>query len=205
MHLKMIPFFLITLLSLLPLQKTETAFAQDAITVTIPEETIAKSVKAALPFTLNTKKLPIKGKFTIVDISNLHIKKDAISCKMKLAGDNMALSANLGGRKINLHVGTVQLHLDANTLLKFDAKKQTIYLRPIIKNAQSNGSGRAAQIAPTLVALLDGQQFPITLKPLQPAHIETSSKKITVKTKIVQVKPKKGKLQLQLLPIISSY
>ncbi len=192
---------LLALLCLLPVQY---AAAQQAITVTVPEKTIASSIKAILPFTLDTRKLPLKGEFVIVDISNLQITDGAVSCKLKLAGENMGLSADIGGRRINLDVGSVELNVDANTLLSFDAAKQTLYLKPVIKNAQSSGSDRAAQVAPTLVALLDGQQFPIALQSLQPALIRTATKQITINTRIVNVQPKKGALQLQLLPAVSS-
>ncbi len=192
---------LLALLCLLPVQH---AAAQQAITVTVPEQTIASSIKAVLPFTLDTSKLPLKGEFVIVDISNLQITDGAVSCKLKLAGENMGLSADIGGRKINLDVGSVELNVDANTLLSFDAAKQTLYLKPVIKNAQSSGSDRAAQVAPTLVALLDGQQFPIALQSLQPALIRTATKQITINTRIVNVQPKKGVLQLQVLPAVSS-
>ncbi len=193
--------FLLALLCLLPVQR---AAARQAIVVTVPEQTIASSIKAVLPFTLDTSKLPLKGEFVIVDISNLQITDGAVSCKLKLAGEDMGLSADIGGRKINLDVGSVELNVDANTLLSFDAAKQTLYLKPVIKNAQSSGSDRAAQVAPTLVALLDGQQFPIALQSLQPALIRTATKQITINTRIVDVRPKKGALQLQLLPAVSS-
>ncbi len=192
---------LFTLFCLLPLRQ---AAAQEAISVTVPAKTIASSIKAVLPLKLDTSKLPLKGDFVIVDVSNLQITDGAVSCKLKLAGKDMGLSTDIGGRRINLDVGNVQLNVDANTILRFDAAKQTLYLQPVIKNAQSSGSGRAAQVAPTLAALLDGQQFPIALQPLQPALIQTGTKRITIKTRIINVRPKKGQLQLQLLPVISS-
>ncbi len=200
-------FFLFNLFSLLGftlLITPITASAQEAITVTIPETTIARSVKAALPFPLDTRKLPVKGEFVLKDISNIKINNGAISCKMKLVGKNMALSTDIGGRRINLNVGNIEVNVDANTILYFNPAEQVLYLKPIIRDARSSGSGSAAEVAPALVALLNGQQFPVALSPLQPTFIKTGTKNIKVSTKITNILPKKGQLQLQILPAIFS-
>ncbi len=197
-------FSLFSLCGLTLLLAPTSTSAQEAITVTIPEKTIAKSVKAALPFPLDTRKLPVKGEFILKDISNIHINDGAISCKLKLVGKNMALSTNIGGRKINLNVGNMEVNVDANTILYFNPAEQVLYLKPIIRDARSSGSGSAAEVAPALVALLNNQQFPVTLSPLQPTLIKTGTKNIGIATKITNILPKKGELQLQILPTISS-
>ncbi len=196
-------FFLFILPGITLIQGVNAASAQEAISVIIPEKTIVQSVKAALPFTLNTRKLPMKGNFILKDISELKINNGSISCKLKLVGKNLALSTNIGGRSINLNVGNMQVNVDADTILYFNPAEQIIYIKPIIKNVHSSGSGSAAEIAPALVALLNGQQFPVALSPLQPTAIKTGSKKINVKTKITNILPQKGQLLLQILPTIS--
>lgn len=179
--------------------------AQKPVTITLPEETIASSIKAILPFQIDTRKIPVKGKMTIVDIDNLQITNGGISCKLKLSGQNMALSTNIGGHQLNLDVGSLQLDVNAYTTLHFNSAKQILYIKPAIKETKSSGNGKAAQIGPTLIALLNGQQFPIALQPLQPIVMQTGNKQVVIKTRIVDVSAQKDKLQLHLLPAISTY
>lgn len=175
------------------------------IVVKIPEQTIATALKKVLPVQVDTNKVPVKGQITIIDIDKLQIYENGISCNVKLSGQDMAISTNIGDHNINLNVGSLQLHVNANATLRFDAAKQKLYIRPTISELNTGASSSAAELGPTLISLLNGQEFPISLQPLQPLFVHSDSKQVVINTHLANVLAKKDNLQLHLLPSVSAY
>ncbi len=199
-------FFILCAVPLsMPLPSAFAAKKQAApITLSIPQSLIAETMRKILPTRLNTNVSSLKGNISLVDVRNLRIFDGGLSARLRIAGQNMAIKTNIGGHNLNMNVGSLELDVTSDATLRFDAAKQILYVRPTIKEAKSSSNGEANQIGNGLAALLNGREFPIALQKLQPIVSQAGAKEIIIRTRIAAVKPRNGRLDLALLPTVST-
>lgn len=180
------------------------ALANDHITLNLPEKVIAQAVTAVLPINIDAHSKSIQGNITIINISALDITDQHLACQLHLAGTNLAFITEIAGHEIKLKVGSVEIDFKANAALRFDAEKQTLYIKPVVKNVTTDGDGKNGEIGQALIALLNGREFPVSMQNLDPLIAEAGAKTVTITTKIADIQAKQGAIQLQLIPSISS-
>ena len=180
------------------------AKSQDVISLYLPESVIAKATQTVLPLRIDAHSKSLQGDITIINISELQITDNHIACRLHLAGSNLAFVTEVAGHEIKLKVGAVEVDFQTTAALRFDPEKQTLFIKPIVKNIPVAGKNANADIGQALVSLLNGREFPITMQNLDPIIARTGTKTITFNTRIADIKAQPNAIGLYLVPAISS-
>lgn len=178
--------------------------AAEPIRLTIPQSVITEVTKNLLPLSIDTHSKSIDGDITIINISNVKLTKGHLACRLHLAGTNLALLTEIAGHDIRLKVGTIELDVTTNAAVRFDTKKQVLYLKPVISNVGAGGSGPNGEIGKALIAMLNGREFPINMQQLDPLVAQAGAKTVTINTQIVNIEAKPEMIQLSLNPVITT-
>jgi hypothetical protein len=101
-------------------------------------------------------------------------------------------------------MGSVEIDFKTDAIIRFDAKKQTLFIKPVIDDVSSSGTGPNAEIGQALVAVLNGREFAVKMQNLDPLIARTGSKIVNINTTIVNIQAKSKSIQLSLLPDISA-
>jgi hypothetical protein len=200
----MIRNFLILFLPLLILVAfSSPLMAEDFITLNLPEAVIAKATAAILPLRIDAHSKSVEGDIDIINISELQLTDNHLVCRLHLAGTNLTILAQIAGHEIRLKVGAVEVDFKTDAAIRFDAKKQTLYIKPMVKNVTSGDTGSSADIGQALVAVLNGREFPVTIQELEPLIAKTGAKTITINTTIANIEAKPKSIQLSLRPSVT--
>lgn len=180
------------------------AAPEEAITLMLPESVIAKSVTAILPLNIDAHSSSVQGDIVIKSIKNFQLGNNQLACRLHLSGTNLGFVAEISGHEIRLNVGAVELEVQANATLRYDAAQQTLFVKPVVKSLSPGGKDANADIGQALVALLNSKEFPITLQNLDPIIAKSGAKVITIRTRITDIKAQPEALRLSMLPVISA-
>ena len=180
------------------------AKAQDVITLTLPESVIVKATQAILPLRIDAHSKSLQGDITIINISELQLTDNHLACRLHLAGSNLAFVTEVAGHEIKLKVGSVEVDFQTDAAIRFEVEKQTLFIKPMVKNIPTEGKKGNTDIGQALVALLNGKEFPITMQNLDPLIAKTGTKTITINTRITDIKAQPKAIGLSLIPAISA-
>ena len=111
---------------------------------------------------------------------------------------------NSSWKKFELGNLEVEIDFKANAALRFDGAKQTLYIKPIVKDVAASGDGKNGEIGQALIALLNGREFPVSMQKIDPLIAEAGAKIVTISTRIADIQAKEDFLQFQLAPTITS-
>lgn len=174
------------------------------IGLSVPAAVLSEALDKSLPIAIDTSSSTLRGTITIVQISNLQIGEQGISCRISLKGDDMQLHTEVGGHVLKLKVGSIQLALQCNAALRYDPGKQLLYVKPVISDLKASSTAAGGDIDALLMGFLNNREFPVKMKQMQPLIAETSGKTITVNMNIAGVHTGQGVLQFDILPQIQS-
>lgn len=189
---------------MISLQLQAAADTNQYITMNVPEAVIAEAMKEILPLSLNTSSSTLEGTITVVNISDLRIKNKQILCHLDIMGDNLNLVTTVANQDIRLKLGSAKLDFDCEARIRYDAAKQTLYIRPTASDVQGSDALTKGDIGQTLMLFLNGREFAVTMQDLEPIITEASDKIITIKTNIADVKSVEGALQISLSPNVTA-
>lgn len=197
-------FYIISLAVLGLTLSSSPVTAEDFITLSLPESVIAEAAKAILPLNIDAKSSSIEGDITIINISELQLSDDHLSCRLHLAGNNLAFLTEIAGHEIRLKVGSVEVDFKTRAAIRYDSKKETLFIKPKVENVKEKDSGSNADIGQALVALLNGREFPVNLQKLEPLIARTGTKTVTINNRIANIKAAPQLIRLSLAPLISA-
>lgn len=197
-------FRLLFIITLFCLPFTQQVMAADPIQLTIPQSVITEVTRTLLPIHIDTHSKSVDGDITIINISNVKLTDKHLACRLHLAGNNLALLTEIAGHEIRLKVGSIELDVSTDAALRFDAEKQVLYLKPVIKDMGGSSDKANGEIGKALIAMLNGREFPINMQQLDPLVAQTGSKTVTINTEIVNIEAKPEVIQLSLKPIITA-
>ncbi len=186
------------------LSSPQKATAEDVISLTLPESVIAKAVTALLPLRIDAHSKSVQGDINIKSITDFQLSNNQLACRLRLAGTNLGLVTEIAGHEIKLKVGAVEIDVQTNATLRYDAAHQTLFVKPVVKNLSPGGKDANADIGQALVALLNSKEFPITLQNLDPIIAKSGAKVITINTRITDIKAQPEALRLSLIPMVSA-
>ncbi len=195
-------YFTISLLFLISL--TQTTQATERITLNIPESALSEALSAALPLEYATTSKKLQGKITLKSIRELQLLNQQISCRIQLAGKDLTLLTEMAGQKITLNLGAVDMDFKANARLRFDREQQTLFVTPLIDPATSGNENTTGDIGDVLMQLVDGREFPIEMKDIDPIVAKTGAKSLIITTTIADIQVQKKRLQFLLEPQVST-
>lgn len=198
-------YFILSCFTLLTLTTfTPQIQADDFITLHLPETVIAKATKAILPLRIDAHSKAIEGNITIINISELQLTDNHLACRLHLAGTNLALLTEIAGHEIKLKVGSVEIDFKTDAEIRFDAKKQILFIKPVVNDVSASNTDPNADIGQALIAVLNGREFPVTMQELNPIIARAGSRTITINTTIANIEAKPKSIKLSLLPEVAA-
>ncbi len=178
--------------------------AMDFITLNLPETVITKAIAAILPLRIDAHSKSIEGDIDIINISELKLTDNHLACRLHLAGTKLAILAEIAGHEIKLKVGSVEMDFKTDAVIRFDTKKQILYIKPIIKDVAAGNASSSTDIGQALIAVLNGREFPVTMQELDPLIARAGAKTITINTTIANIEAKPKSIQLSLLSSVAT-
>jgi hypothetical protein len=197
-------FFLFLVLSLVVPAQLFAAIPRDkTITINLPESVLSQAIGEMLPFDIDPASSSLRGSITVISIDDLKVTEQNISCRLKLSGKKLQIITELSGHEISLKVGAIELNFNCSTKLRYDSAKQILYIRPLI-NDISSPKPTNTDIGGTLLPLLNGHEFPITMQDLAPLVAKTDEKTVAITMHISDIRAVNGALQLSITPRVSA-
>ncbi len=179
--------------------------AEEVISLALPQQVIAKAFTLLLPLRIDAKSKSVQGDIVIKSIKDFQLSNNQLACRLHLAGSNLNLVTDIAGHEIKLKVGAVEIEVQANATLRYDPAQQTLFVKPVVRNlGQTAGKNANADIGQALVALLNGQEFPVTLQNLDPIIAKSGAKTITINTRITDIRAQPEMLKLSLVPLLAA-
>lgn len=174
------------------------------ITVNLPEAVIAQALSDTLPLQFDTAAKNLEGVITITSIEKLRFENSKLLFLLRLRGDNMHVVTKISGHPLRIKIGTVDMSFDTIAHLRFDRKQQILFIKPQAREPEPDQNNNGGDIGQTLLALFNGEEFPIELNNLEPIIAEASNKSISLRMEIIDIISLKDALQLQLVPRITT-
>ncbi len=203
--MKRLFFFTVICIAIICRSQASTASSpQQYITLNLPEAVLADTLTKVLPLRLDTSSNTLQGAITIVDILDLQLVEQKLSCRIKLRGDDLHVVTEISGHEIRLKVGTIEMSFKCDASLRFDKEKQVVYIRPTIQDAKSPGSPGSDDIGLTLLSFLNGREFPVALEDMEPLIAKASNKTVSIQMQIADIRAVKDSLQMSLEPLITT-
>jgi hypothetical protein len=195
---------LVVALFLVPLQIQANSGNNRLITMIVPDRVLAEALKRVLPLNLNGTASGIEGTITLVDISNFRSGDQKIRCHLDLQGTNLHLVTRVVNQEIRLKLGSSRVDFDCHVSIRYDAARQTLFIRPTATDVHVSNSEGIGDIEQALILLVNGREFPVTMQHLTPIIAETSDKIITIGSTIVDVRVAEGAVEFSLAPAVTT-
>ncbi len=173
------------------------------ITLNLPESVLSQAIREMLPLDIEPATKGLTGSITIISIDDLKVTDHNISCRLRLSGKRLQILTELAGHQISLKVGAIELNFSCSTGLRFDSARQVLYIRPTI-NGISSAKPSNADIGSTLLPLLNGRDYAITMRTLAPLIADSNGKTIAITMHISDIRAINGALQLSITPTVHS-
>ncbi len=186
-----------------PVQAKNEIGTNDDILLAIPASVVHRIVAAVVPVQLNTESSILTGVITVEKLEDLKFTSQSIACQVTLSGKDIHLVTELLGNQIRVKVGNVSLELGCQAFVRFDEKKQTLFVKPVLNEVNTGSGEGGAELGQALTTLLDGREFPIKLNEIAPLVAEVSNKTISVHSHVKRVRVNSKGIMLNMIPVIS--
>ncbi len=196
---------LITLLFLTLLTAT-TSFAspaQEVITMSLPKNIIQEIIIKSLPLSTRIKSSALIGSVSIDKIKNLQLQQNKLSSHITLSGYDLNVVTSIGGHDLRMKIGSLTMGFQCDATIRFDAKKQTLYVKPVISKLQSTDKQKT-DIASALVLLLNNREFPVHIEKLKPIVTNTGSKLLNISMVVSDINIQSDRMVLSIIPQITA-
>ena len=174
--------------------------AADNIVLSLPESALAQAIAAVTPFSFHSSSNMIQGTITVRGLHNLRLGNNNLRARLDLVGSNLEVITNLAGQQLRMKVGEVALAADVLAELRFDSRRQILFIKPLVDESQ-NVVGN--EIGHSLIALLNGREFPLAMQDIKPFVAEIGGKTISITTRVTDIRALPQKLELSLTPKIT--
>lgn len=177
---------------------------EQAITLQIPESTLAEALTKSLPIQIDQPTDMINGVIIIEKISRLRLADNSLSALISLSGTDLQVSTAVAGHQIRLNIGTVAMDFTLTAALRYEQAERTLFILPQVTEMDSHGNQQANEIGSLLAGLFNGQEFPVTIDRFQPIVTTAGSKELTIDMQLKDVTIVPQALVLYLLPAINA-
>ncbi|PID71470.1 MAG: hypothetical protein CSB34_07110 [Desulfobulbus propionicus] len=133
------------------------------IEITLPAKALLTSLRAMLPFPVETNQAEIAGQILITAIHSLRINNNILSLQGVIQGNNVAIATKIAGQNIRLKFGEVNVPITCDLHTRFDAAAQTLYVTPTFPPKSEPPAAASTQ---PLFNAMGGKEYPIAIDPL---------------------------------------
>ena len=183
-----------------------TSFAapgREAITMTLPKSVIQEAIIKSLPLEFEIQSNTLLGSVSIDKIKNLQIQQNKLSSHITLSGHKLNIVTNIAGHDLRMKIGTLTMDFQCDITIRFDAEKQTLYIKPIISELQSTDKQKT-DVASALTLLLNNREFPLAIEKLRPIVTDAGSKYLSISMVIADIQLQPDSLLLRITPRIEA-
>ena len=169
---------------------------QDIFTLILPAQALLHTLQAVLPLPIKQYNKSFSGRLIVESIDQLRIHDNIISVHGVVTGKKLAMHTMIGDRNIKLKLGRVTLPLACDLHLRFDDKKQRLFLKPQF----TSSSKKSGNVLLPLLTALAGHEYPVDLKRLLSFSPTIEGRQLTLRFQPVQIATGNNKLVLGLKP-----
>jgi hypothetical protein len=178
------------------------ATANKPVTITLPDTLIKEVIHKALPVDVPIQSKTVLGSVSIDAIKNIKLHKNKLSGHVTLSGHKLNLVTNIAGHKLRMKIGSLTMSFQCDASVRFDAKNQTLHIKPVITELQTADKAKA-EMASLIAQLFNGREFPLQLDKLKPFAADTGDKIINIAMRVKGVNILPGEVHLQAVPAIT--
>lgn len=168
-------------------------------TMTLPETFVAELVARSLPQKFKLQSNGLLGSVSVDKISKLQLEQDKLSGRATLSGHELNIVTDVAGHQLRMKIGTLTMSFQCEVTTRFDARTQTLYLRPVITDLQSTDRSKT-EIASTIALLFNNRELPLPIENLSPMLIDAGDKALSLSLNIGDIRLQPDKLLLHILP-----
>lgn len=190
---------LIALLPAPPVLSLETAAGRD-ITITLPAETVLRSLQEMLPLELSPENANLTGQITLQSLERLSIDHNTLSVQGVVGGKDLSMVTTIADQSIRLKLGKVHLPVTCDLHTRFDPQKKLLMVSPTFPVKESSAPGASA-IRPLLKAL-EGKTYPVALDMLKLQNIRIGKHRFPLTMEPVNIAGRDNTLIISLQPIL---
>lgn len=201
---KIILLITILLPLIAPVSSRATGNAEQAVTITLPDNVLLQSLRDALPIPITSTSDSVRGSIAIDTITDLRIHKDYIALQGMITGKDIAVKTNIAGQQLEINIASVELPLKCNLMLRFDPQQKTLFITPKFNNPQQEQQiGDPATALYPLLAALDGKEYPLRLDSIDPFNAKIGDREIPITLDTMNVTALENHLLMQLIPVVN--
>jgi hypothetical protein len=172
------------------------------MTVVMPAQSIARTIKPLLPFKIDLGK-DFVGSFYVKSINNIRISQNKIFFRSLISGQDIKYATKFGKQVINIVVGDVNLPSNWEVGFKFDKAKNTLILKPHLQEIKDmQNLSQADGLLNTLLTALSGVEYPVDLSKIKPAKTKFYNRLWILNMKITDIYTVKNKLFVEAKPTV---
>lgn len=141
---------------------TDQAVAKERpILMQLPAETLLPILQRTLPWDIPVHGRQVQGEIRVESLQQLSVRDNVISVQGVLSGKDTAVNTQIAGQEVHFKIGHVSMSLHCDLHLRFEAKKQTLFVKPRFKSL--SGNGQDAMLKPLLLGL-DNKEITVDCK-----------------------------------------
>lgn len=169
------------------------------ITIVIPVTVLQGFINEVLPVE-TTMHERVSGVLWIKRVENLRLGLDKVWFTATIHGENIAYRGEIGGLPANLRFGALDSTLNCEALIRYDAKKGLLYVRPRVVEEEKKGD----VLWLLLVSLLSKGEYPVEVQELKPIAARFSNKTIEIEMDISNIYTANDRLFIALHPSVKA-
>ena len=173
------------------------------ISITLPDSLIKEIIQKTLPVDVPIQSKTILGSVSVDAIKDIQLYKNKLSGHVTLSGHKLNIVTTIAGHKLQMKIGSLTMGFQCDASIRFDAKNQTLYVKPVITDLQSSDKAKA-EVASLIAQLFNNREFPLRLDKLKPISAETGDKVLNIAMRINGVSVHPGEIHLQATPQITN-
>jgi hypothetical protein len=194
--------FVAVILFLLVSSSTAQVDSLKEMTLVVPAQSIARTIKPLLPYQMDFGKNFI-GSLYIKSIDNIKIKAGKILFSSLIIGKDIKYATKIGKQTINFVVGEVNLPSRWEVSLKYDKSNKRLLLLPAQQGLKDeNDFSQGDALLNALLTALGGIEYPVDLANLKPVKSELYNQLLTLNVEIADIYAGDDKLFVELIPAV---
>ncbi len=180
-----------------------TAPVNRPMSVTLPDSLIKEIIQQTLPMNVPIQSKTILGSVSIDAIKDIQLYKDKLSGHVTLSGHKLNIVTTIAGHKLRMKIGSLTMGFQCDASVRFDAKSQTLYVKPVITDLQSSDKAKT-EVASLIAQLFNDREFPLRLDKLKPISADTGDTVLNIAMRVNGVSVHPGEIHLQATPQITN-
>ena len=202
-RLKLLNILFPTLLLFLLVSNFQASAADQAATISIPEDVLFQTIRAGLPISIKAQSQYVQGDVIFESLENLQVREKSLFLQGVASGRNFTMSTTIAGKEISMELGNMRLPVSCELFLRFDGNKKILFVTPRFPKPKSLYTTDPADALLLLLSSLGEKEYPVNLDSIQPIIANVGRSIIAIELEPVDIQTQKGLLLIKLKPGVS--